>query len=103
MFYPYSIKVNKCSGSCDNIKDPYAKLCDPDIVKNAMKRINETRHETCKYACRLTASICNNTQRWNQEKWICESKEDLIDKRICDKEFFGLLVTACVSVINHVT
>ena len=27
VFYPYSIKVNKCSGSCNNIIDPYAKLC----------------------------------------------------------------------------
>ena len=26
-FHPYSIKVNKCSGSCNNINDPYAKLC----------------------------------------------------------------------------
>ena len=27
VFYPFSIKVNKCSGSCTNINDPYAKLC----------------------------------------------------------------------------
>ena len=50
VFYPYSIKVNKCSGSCSNVNDPYAKLCIPDIVKNInikvfnlMSRINETR------------------------------------------------------------
>ena len=23
-FYPYSIEVNKCSCSCNNIKDPYS-------------------------------------------------------------------------------
>ena len=23
LFYPYSIQVNKCSGSCNNIKHPY--------------------------------------------------------------------------------
>ena len=34
VFYPYSIKVNKCSGSCNNINNPYAKLCVSDIVKN---------------------------------------------------------------------
>ena len=33
-FYPYSIEVNKCSGNCNNINDPYAKLCVPDVVKN---------------------------------------------------------------------
>ena len=25
MFYPYSIKINRCKGSCDRINDPYAK------------------------------------------------------------------------------
>ena len=34
LFYPYSVKISKCSGSCTNIKDPYAKLCVPDVVKN---------------------------------------------------------------------
>ena len=23
MFYPFSIKLNKCSGDCNNINDPY--------------------------------------------------------------------------------
>ena len=27
VFYPFSIKTNKCSGSCNNINDPYAKIC----------------------------------------------------------------------------
>ena len=34
MFYPFSIEVNKCSGSCNNINNPYAKFCVPDVVKN---------------------------------------------------------------------
>ena len=33
-FYLYSVKINKCSGSCNNIKNPYAKMCIPDVVKN---------------------------------------------------------------------
>ena len=32
-FYPYSIEINKCSGSCNNINDPYAKLCILDVFK----------------------------------------------------------------------
>ena len=31
-FYPYSIKINKCSGSFNNINDPYTKMCVPDVV-----------------------------------------------------------------------
>ena len=52
VFYPYSIKLNKCRGSCSNINDPYAKLCVPDIIKNInvkvfnlMSRINETQEK----------------------------------------------------------
>ena len=33
LFYPYSVNINKCSGSCNNINDPYAKLCFPDVIK----------------------------------------------------------------------
>ena len=34
VFYPFSNKTSKCSGSYNNINDPYAKMCVPDIVKN---------------------------------------------------------------------
>ena len=51
VFYPFSIKTSKCSGSCNNINDPYAKICVPNIIKdlnvkvfNLMSRTNETRH-----------------------------------------------------------
>ena len=33
LFYPFSIKKSKCSGSCNNNNDPYAKMCVPDVVK----------------------------------------------------------------------
>ena len=72
-FYPYSIKVNKCSGDCNNINGPMAKLCVPDIVRdinikvfNLLARINETRkvvwHQTCKCVCRLASAVCNDRQ-----------------------------------------
>ena len=34
MICPYKIKVNKCIGSCNDIDNPYLKLCLPDSVKN---------------------------------------------------------------------
>ena len=50
VFYPLSIKVNKCGGDCNTINDPMAKLCVPDILKNMkikvfniLSMINETR------------------------------------------------------------
>ena len=52
LFFPFSIKTSKCSGSCNNINNPYAKLCVPEVVKNLnvkvfnlMSRINKTRHK----------------------------------------------------------
>ena len=98
VFYPFSIKVNKCSGSCNNINDPYAKLCVPDVVKNINVKVfnlmswsNQTRHiewpEACKCKCRLDPSVCNNKQRWNEHKCRCECREELSDKEMCDKEF----------------
>ena len=71
IFYPFSVKTSKCSGNCNNINDPYAKLCVPDIIThlnvkvfNLISRTNETRHikwhETCKCKCRLVAIVCNN-------------------------------------------
>ena len=57
-------------------------------VFNLTSRTNETRHikwhETCQCKCRLDASVCNNKQRWNDDKCRCECKE-LIDKGECDK------------------
>ena len=39
-FYPHSIEINKCSGSCNNITHPCATLFVPDVVKNISKYIN---------------------------------------------------------------
>ena len=96
-FYPFSIKTGKCSGSCNNINNPHAKICVPDAVKDLnvkvfhlMSRTNKTRHikwhETCKCNFRLDASVCNNKQRWNDDKCRCECKE-LIDKGVCNKGY----------------
>ena len=30
IFYPFSVKINRCSGNCNSINDPYAKICVPD-------------------------------------------------------------------------
>ena len=39
IFYPFSIKTSKCSGSCNNINNPYAKICVPDVVKNLSVKV----------------------------------------------------------------
>ena len=51
IFYPFSIKTSKCSSNCNNINDPYAEICAPDVVKdlnvkvfNLMSRTNKTKN-----------------------------------------------------------
>ena len=103
VFYPFSIKTSKCSGSCNNINNaPYIKLCVPNVVRNInikvfnlMSRTNETRHikrhETCKCKCRLDIRVCNRKQSWNKDKCRCECKE-MIVRGICDKGFIWNLI-----------
>ena len=85
VFHPYSIKINRCKGSCNTINDPYAKICVFDKIENTnvkvfniMSRTNETRHikwhKACKCRCRLDPSVCNNKQSWIEDKCRCECK-----------------------------
>ena len=73
LFYPYNVSMNKCSGSCNTLDNPIAKMCVPNIIKrinmkvyNFLMRLNETRnvlwHERCKCVCKLNSSVCNNKQ-----------------------------------------
>ena len=61
-FYLCNVKISKCSGSCNNIKNPYPKLCVPDVSKNInlkvfnlISKASKTRyikwHETCRCKC----------------------------------------------------
>ena len=97
VFYPFSIKTSKCSGSCDHINDPYAKICVPNAIKdlnvkvfNLMSRTNETRdikwNETCKCKCSLDVSVFDNKQCWNNDKCQSECKE-IIDTGIYNKGY----------------
>ena len=75
----------------------HAQNCVPDVVKNLNVKVfnivsgtNETRrierNEMCKSECRFNSSVCDDKQRWNDDKYMCECKE-LIDKGVCDKGF----------------
>ena len=98
LFYPYNVLVNKCSGSCDTLDDPMAKMCVPNIVKrvnmevyNFLMRLNETRnvlwHESCKCVCRLNSLVCNSKQIWNSDTCRCDSDEDFAGIISCDKRY----------------
>ena len=51
IFYPFSIKISRCRGSCNNINDLYAKMCVPDVIKN------------------LNVEVFNLMSRTNEDTW----------------------------------
>ena len=98
LFYPYNMLVNKCSGSCNTLDNPMAKLCLPGIIKrvnmqvyNFLMRLNETRnvlwHESCKCVCKLNSSVCNNKQIWNGDTCRYDCNEDFAGVVGCDKGY----------------
>ena len=68
-FCPYYFKVNKFSGSWNNIFN--LKVFNLMLINNEKRHIEF--HKTCKCKYRLHASVCNNKQSWNG-KSTCELK-----------------------------
>ena len=44
--YTFSIKINKCSGNCNNINNPYVKICVPDVTKDLNVKVFNTMLRT---------------------------------------------------------
>ena len=98
LFYPYNVQVNKCSGSCNTLEDPMARICVPNIIKNVnmkvynfLMRLNETRnilwHESCKCVCKLNSSVCDCKQIWNSDTCRCDCNEDFAGIINCTKGY----------------
>ena len=92
-FFSFNLS-NVNSLECVSVNNQECKIRSEIINVNTnqepMSRTSETRHlkchKTCKCKCRFDASVCNNKQRWNEDKCRCECKE-LIGKGMCDKGF----------------
>ena len=39
MLYPFSIKVNRCNGNCNNISNPYSRVSVPNVVKSITAKV----------------------------------------------------------------
>ena len=39
ILYPFSIKINKCSDNCNNINNPYANICVPNVIKDSNVKV----------------------------------------------------------------
>ena len=39
MIYPFSIKVHRCNGNCNNISNPYSRVYVPNVIKNITAKV----------------------------------------------------------------
>ena len=81
-----------------NLDNPITKICVPKIFKsvnmqvyNFLMGLNETRnvlwHESCKCVCKLSSSVCNNKQIWNDDTCRCNYNEDFAGTISCAKGY----------------
>ena len=61
MTYLYSIKVNRCNGNYNNITNPYARVCVPNIIKNITLKIFDLmswKNKTKQLKCMKAVNVC---------------------------------------------
>ena len=64
LFYPFSIKTSKCN----NINNPYAKLCVPDVVK----KLNVKVFNLMSSKELIDKGVCDKGSIWNPSSWEYE-------------------------------
>ena len=78
-YYPFSVKLDRCAESCNNLNDLSNKVCVPNKTEdlnlnvfNMIAGINKskvlTKHISCKCKCRFDGRNCNSDQWWNNDK-----------------------------------
>ena len=78
-YYPFSVKLGRCVGSCNTLNDLSNKICVPNktedlnlSVFNMTMGINEskllTKHRSCECKSRFDGRKCNSDQWWNNDK-----------------------------------
>ena len=79
-YYAFSVKLDRCVGSCNTLKDLFNKVCvanktgDLNIhVFNKITGINESKilkkNKSCKCKCKFDGKKCNSNQKWNNNKF----------------------------------
>ena len=77
--YPFSVKLDRCTGSCNTINNLSNKVCIPNktedlnlSVFNMITGINEsktlTKHISCECECKFHGRKFKSNQWWNDNK-----------------------------------
>ena len=92
-YYPFMIRLQKCSGSCNAADDLSTKICVPIKTKdvkvkvfNTTTRTNEAKtlikHISCDCKFKFDSTPCNSNQKWNNKTCQYECKNDCTCKRL---------------------
>ena len=92
-YYPFTVKLNRCVGSCNTLNDLSNKVCVPNKTENLnlnvfnmITGINQsktlTEHILCERQCKFDRRNCNSDQWWNNDKCSCDCKK----RHVCQKD-----------------
>ena len=92
-YYPFTIKLDKCVGSCNTPNDLSDEVCNPNKTEdlnlnvfNMTTGINEsetlTKHISFKCKYKYDGRNRNSDQWWNNDKCRCKCKK----RNICEKD-----------------
>ena len=92
--FPFSVKLDRCVGSCNNLNDLSDKGCVPNKTEdlklnvfNMIAGINASK--TLKKIYRVNVNVnlmdkkCNSNQWWNNKRCRCECKKI----HVCEKDY----------------
>ena len=93
-YYPFTVKLGWCVGSCNTLNDLSNKVCVPnkaeDLNLSAFNMITGTnepktlrKHISCKLKCSKWKKKCNSNQWWNNNKCWREYKKILVWEKDC--------------------
>ena len=85
-YYPFSVKLDRCVGSCSTLSDLCNKVCIPNktedlslSVFNTISVINEAKtlkkRISCECKCKFDGKKCKSNQWWNNNKCRGECKK----------------------------
>ena len=101
--YSFSVKLDRCTGSCNTLNGLSNKVCVPNKTVDLnqinyrnkwIEIINKAYIVECK--CKFDGRNCNSDQWWNNDKCWCECKNTMYVKKIMS----GILLHVIVKMKN---
>ena len=105
-YYPFTVKLDRCIGSCNTPNDLSNKVCVPNktedlnqgvfsMIRGIYELKTSTKHIPCECKYKFDGRKCNSDQCWNNDKCRCEYR-----KSQANEKQFGTLLREIVKMLN---